>query len=64
MHAHMLQLGRDNGLSCTFFGYNSLEILHSKAWAAGPRAVHRNHTNTGIRVIYTGNRTVPTVPET
>ena len=36
MHAHMLQLRRDNGLSCTFFGYNSLENLHSKARASGP----------------------------
>jgi hypothetical protein len=41
MHAHMLQLRRDNGPSCTVFGYNSLEILYSKArlqgqaWALG-----------------------------
>ena len=28
------------------------------------RAVHRNRTNTGVRVIYTGNRTVPSVLET
>src|SRR5271155_915527 len=39
MRAHMLQLRRDNGLSCTFFGYNSLEIfiakpgLQGQAWA-------------------------------